>query len=201
MEKITIKREVSGWRPLILKGKSIRNIIFYRDGIIKYETKRGWLEHDNQDVLSITIDTPVRANKLNLNRKDNFYMTKNDYGETVFNLYIYINNIDIAISDSDEFVKIETEKEINYKLAYNLSIPCTVQAHRLNENKNLEYYESEQITGINIESPYYTRTVIKQLGQKIKNIRKKIDSVLTRHSITDYDIEKLLQIFDFVEKK
>lgn len=103
--EITIIARGSSWyRPYNVNGKDLEKIVIYKDGEIIIKTRSGWLEETDEnfrpkylgDVLQLQIDGTIkRANKLNLNRKDNFlFREKDQYSiRDGITLYIYADNI------------------------------------------------------------------------------------------------------------
>lgn len=81
MKTTTISRADKLLRCYEVNGKIIEGIFIYKDGGIILHTRRSWLEAVKEnfeteycgDLLEITMDGEVkRANKINLNRKDNY---------------------------------------------------------------------------------------------------------------------------------
>lgn len=100
----TIGRAKNWYRPYFVNGKEIENIVIYKDGEIIIHIRRSWFEEVYEnfetkyhgDLLEVSFDGPVkRANKLNLNRKDNFIYKQetatSTHGGRV--LYIHADNI------------------------------------------------------------------------------------------------------------
>ena len=103
-EITTIKRSATWYRPYVANGKVLESIVIYKDGEILIKTRSGWLEEVdrdyrskyNGDLLEISFNGSVkRANKLNLNRKDNFiFKMKDQYSiHDGYTLFIYADNI------------------------------------------------------------------------------------------------------------
>ena len=99
-----ITRSASWYRPYNVNGKTIEKIVVFKDGEIIIKTRSGWFEETDEnfrckylgDVLELSIDGSVkRANKLNLNRKDNFiFKMKDEYSiHDGYTLFIYADNI------------------------------------------------------------------------------------------------------------
>lgn len=102
--KTILKRESSIYRPYYVNGKKIESIVIYKDGEILLKTRSGWLEDVKEDFSSIyngdlkevVIDGEVkRANKENLNRKDNYILRgRREYNfDDGYIIYIYADNI------------------------------------------------------------------------------------------------------------
>lgn len=103
-ETTTLGRVHAWYRPYSVNNKDLESIVIYKDGEILIKTRSGWLEEVgedfrsmyNGDLKSITFDGSVkRANKLNLNRKDNFLFKwkENACIHDGYTLFIYADNI------------------------------------------------------------------------------------------------------------
>lgn len=99
-----LTRGESYCRFYTLNGKQVDHIFIYSNNEILFKTRSGWLEtpyneqhfDTTKDIFSLDINTPKRANKIDLTRKDNFYISqKNCFNDTVYVLYINANNFDI----------------------------------------------------------------------------------------------------------
>lgn len=133
----TISRETSWYRPYNVNGKTLENIVIYKDGEIIIKTRSGWLEECDEnfktkylgDLLEININGEIkRANKLNLNRKDNFILkTKDQYSiHDGYTLFIYVDNI---FSEYKELPK-KYDKEF-YLYGYKVQILHPFKQHEL----------------------------------------------------------------------
>ena len=104
MENTILKRSCNFYRPYYVNGKKIESIVIYKDGEIILKTRSGWLEDMKEDLSSkynsdlkeVTINGETKkANKENLNRKDN-YLTKGrrEYSfDDGYIIYIHADNI------------------------------------------------------------------------------------------------------------
>lgn len=110
MDKMIIKRQAEWYRPYFINDIELKNIIFYNKNGIVLQVKYGFIEeYFKRDILSyggdliaLGIDTPKKANKVNFDRQDNFYITVNDYTGKKYNLYINTNNINIELSGTEK---------------------------------------------------------------------------------------------------
>lgn len=103
MKTTTIKRSCSFIRSYEINGKTIEEIYIYKDGEILLHNRRSWFENVNEnfdaeycgDLIEITLEGTIKwANKLNLNRKDNFlFKVKKDwYLNSGYCLFIHADN-------------------------------------------------------------------------------------------------------------
>lgn len=102
MTTTTIKNQ-GFLRSYNVNGKSIEEIYIYKNGEILLHSRRSWLETVTEDfkseycgdLIEITMDGEIkRANKLNLNRKDNFIckLPKSWYVNSGYCLFIHADN-------------------------------------------------------------------------------------------------------------
>lgn len=89
-------------RDYILNGKHTNKIFIYKDNKIVYQFG-GWFEtirdeksSYTKDVVGLDIEEPKKANKVDLTRNYNFYVsTKNIFNEIEYDLYLYAGNFEI----------------------------------------------------------------------------------------------------------
>lgn len=195
-KKMKIKREGKCYRPLILKDRALNNIIFYRDGNILYESKQGCLEHDKNDIVEIDINDPKRANEINLNRTDNYYISVNDYGK-YYILYIYVDNDSIRLENKNRIIGYNDNKEIRYQYRHDLIINCKVSEPKIIDGEinyiDKAYNQIQVKTG-------YIRTYLKKLGIEINNLKNEINTLIPNNNLSKYDIEALLGHYDIIKK-
>jgi len=101
---IELTREVNWYRPYFINNKYVQSIVIYKDNEILFSTNAGWFEACKEerlndlkkvyeycflnDIISLKIEEPKKANKLNLLRSDNFYMSTKSYNEVRYILYL-----------------------------------------------------------------------------------------------------------------
>lgn len=108
MDKMIIGKTECWYRPYFINGVELDKICIYdKSGVIFGTCAAGWLEEYlqqyNQDINSICIDTPKKANKINFDRQDNFYISKTDFvGKRAYVLYINKNNIDVELIGTEQ---------------------------------------------------------------------------------------------------
>lgn len=96
-------------RYYYFNDNAIKNIIFYDDNGIIFQTNQGWLEYQG-DIRSIECGEIASRNKENLTRKENFVIKSsekhwsNNRAELI--LYLYVDNCNIKLKKTDEEVKI-----------------------------------------------------------------------------------------------
>ena len=76
---ITVARGCNMWRPMVVNGNEVNNIVIYKNGKELFRLNCGFFEMKinnilSEDIIAFKISEPVKAIKLNLNRNDNFYM-------------------------------------------------------------------------------------------------------------------------------
>lgn len=139
-----IKRECNFLRYYTVNGKELESIVIYKDGEIILKTRSGWLEEVSEnythtycgDLLEIAINGPVkRANKMNLNRKDNyiFKWKENACIRQGITLFIYADNI---FTDYVALPKKWDEKKEYYLYGYKVNLIHPFKQHET----YLKYY-------------------------------------------------------------
>lgn len=124
-----IKRECNFLRYYTVNGKELESIVIYKDGEIILKTRSGWFEKVNEnfspsycgDLLEIAINGPVkRANKMNLDRKDNyiFKWKENACIRQGVTLFIHADNI---FTSYEELPKKWDEKKVHYLYGYKVN--------------------------------------------------------------------------------
>ena len=135
----TISREASWYRPYNANGKTLESIVIYKDGEILIKTRSGWLEERtenldsvyNGDLIEISFDGSVkRANKLNLDRKDNFiFKMKDQYSiHDGYTLFIYADNI---FSEYKETPKKYDDKKQYYLYGYSVKMKYSFKQYEM----------------------------------------------------------------------
>jgi hypothetical protein len=153
----TICRTNNVCRSYEANEKVIEGIYIYKDGEIILHTRRSWLEAVKEnfdteycgDLLEVTMDGEIkRANKLNLNRKDNFILkTHSPYNiNSGYSLFIYADNF---LESWEELPKkyndhAHTEDGKNFYL-YGIKVKMKYPA------KKHEPYKKEYVAGEKIE--------------------------------------------------
>lgn len=151
MDKTIIKNQ-GILRTYLVNNKTIENIYLYDKGNIIIHIRRGWLECVKNDysyiylgdLTEITIDKKVkRANKLNLNRKDNFLLKeKSEYRiNDGVSLYININNI---FKNFKYLPKKYNDKNTHYLYGINGELKYPAKTRKL----YLKYYKKGDIIDV-----------------------------------------------------
>ena len=110
-----IGKKFLGLRYYGIDNKRVDNIIFYDDSGIITETGCGWLEGSESVIEEIDVDSPVKRLKVNLTRKENFYVPAKDYyGDSVYCLYLYVDGDKIKVENLGESVFWEDKATIRY---------------------------------------------------------------------------------------
>ena len=181
------------WRPMVVNGKEINNIIIYKNGKELFKLNKGYFEMKinnilSDDIISFKISEPSKAIKLNLNRNDNFYMLdKKNFGRWNEKQYIlYINENEINVNKIYETLLYENEFEKNFILTADLTF---VYGCKTKEK------ECKEIT---VNSRGITRTEITEKGEKFNELLKDLED--KKIKINSYELEQLLKYYDLVKK-
>jgi hypothetical protein len=187
-EEIRIKPACNMLRSYTLNDggiyEQVENLIFYSDGKVNYES-RGWIEYDLdgthnylKDLDGLDIAKPKKANKVNLDRTDNFFIrTTTKYSKGI-DLYLFSRDL---ITFDKEIMCLETETDRHYIDRYKLNL--------VNEGLPQKY----------LYSKYFTRLERTETGLKVDAIKAVMDK--NNSKIGSYEIEKLLEYFEIVPKK
>jgi len=133
-------------------SKGIIKISIYKDGAILYSCNSSKLEPKYLDskntiesneymhnIKSITLQKAIKqARKLDMNRKDNFYITESNSYETGYALYIHAS--EISVETLGEYLRLETAGEKDYQILYKLTFNhgATYTAYILEEYASID---------------------------------------------------------------
>lgn len=193
MDTTLLKRKNSFFRPLFLNSnKEISKFIFYSNGKINFKTNSGWLEHKRQDVQEMEIETPVKAIKENLNRKDNYYIKDNSESlrwkqNPCYNLYIYLK-----VKEHSETINYTGTQSIDFEKVYSIPITGYIPDYS-KENRPLIKIDQVEMT-------VHSRFEQTKLGNKIQKLSKDFEKVIGSH-VSIYDLEKLLENYNITKKR
>jgi len=192
-EKAVFRRDSSFLRVWFISGLEVEKLVFYSNNKVLYETRQSWLEDEQsrQDLTQMTINKPKKALKVDLTRKDNFYIK----GSRNYNFkkgYIFYINLDlenIKIEDLGLNPYYDNENEINekYLLKMTFKNPCLRYEPYLDKNKNLQYKEIET-TEIKLYNGL--KTTRKERGKQADNLKVLFDEL--NFNVSVYDIERAL---------
>ena len=191
---ITVARGCNMWRPMVVNGKEINNIIIYKNGKELFKLNKGYFEMKinnilSDDIISFKISEPSKAIKLNLNRKDNFYLLdKENFERWKEREYIlYINEEEIKINKIYESLLYKNEFEKKFIKTADLTFVYGCKTKE-KEYKNI----TANALGI-------TRTEITEKGKKFNEILKDLEN--KKIKINSYELEQLLKYYDLVKKE
>ena len=246
---------IRGKENQIILGDNIRELIIYGGGEILYTAGRGYLEecqirngkistvYDGRPASIILTTEPKRARKVNLSRKDNYFLTYHGKYSWETGISLYIHETEISVSSVGEFIAFQTNGETNYKNAVKLHfsqgakmIRCKMERvpsagkdftppdgckWSKDYSKNPEkpnydviyprawasnpgpaevvkrWLEIECVTELLVECPGYSRTEKTPERLNREKIAEKMNELnIGRGSISHYDIEKILTVFD-----
>lgn len=169
-----IKRECRFLRYYTVNGKELESIVIYKDGEIILKTRSGWLEEVNEnftssycgDLLEIAINGPVkRANKMNLDRKDNylFKWKENACIREGITLFIHADNI---FSKYAEMPKKYNEKGTHFLYGYKVEFLHPFKQYEM----YLKYYKrGEEIEEQDRRRDFHNCIVKDENGKPMKD--------------------------------
>ena len=192
MDKMIITRAEDWHRAYFINGVEVDKICIYdKTGIIFNTGTSGWLEEylqqyrHNTDIFSICIDTPKKANKVNFDRQDNFYISKTDYfNKRVYVLYINKNNIDIEFLGTEQ-----TEMTEGYFYKYNMyKLTCKNGCYVVD-------YTRQEKTSFIVKS--FDKAIKTDKTEEYDTVQKNIKE---NYNIDIYSIEKARQVYTELKK-
>lgn len=199
----TVSRASNYLRYYVVAGREIRSIKIYNESGVIYETIQGWFQYNNfEDVTSIELDKEVkRANKLNLNRKDNFIIKNESNSYFIkYDLYIHesefenIKHFQKVVIDNADYIQRANFSELTFKHEF------TYQKYNYNKEAKEGYYTSEKARTLTQLNGYYLPRELKDHGQQKKRIREKLQNMLHVNYISDCDIEQFMKEFKEVKE-
>lgn len=187
---------VKGLKILYMEdGKEISNVIIYGDGKELYRSNQSYIDiiKDNNLVynsIEITLIGDIkRANKVNYNRKDNYYVVdKENIGFSNKNYTLYIHESEISINSVSEKVVSSFKDAINYKKIFNVTLKGNIKYNVY--DGHLRHYITHVKNNVNITHRFYSKSVVTEYGKKIKEIEEFFNN--NKINISKYDIEKII---------
>lgn len=203
-EITTISRTESWYRPYTVNGKTLEKIVIYKDGEIIIKTRSGWLEESYEDftskylgdLISITFDGSVkRANKLNLNRKDNFiFKMKDQYSiHDGYTLFIHADNI---FSNYSELPKKYDKNNVHYLYGYRVTFRYPFKQYEM----YLKYYKrGEKIEDQDKKREFRNAIVKDENGKPVRDENGKYikdENVIYCSRIREIETSKEITIYN-----
>lgn len=187
---------IKGLKVLYMEdGKEISNIIIYGDGKELYKANQPYITivGDNNlecDSKEIILEGDIKkANKINLNRKDNYYVLDKENKYFSDKSYIlYIHKEEIKINNITEKVALKLKHQINYKKIFNITLKGNIKYKTY--DKDLHDYVSLVKNNVNITQRFYSKCELTEYGKKLKEIEEFFKN--NKINITRYDLEKLI---------
>ena len=204
----------NGVTILHVENKNISNVVIYEKGEVLFETKSGQIDclvdDRTLDVTGINVTEVKNANKINLNRTDNFVVKSGTdwFGDKLYTLYL-INGQDVEYRETIERKAIETDTEIYYLTYAYLTFNKGVYYSRLvklteEEEKiyNKRYARKELVDykEVLIAQRYYSRTEEKEFGRQVREMQGMLANALGI-DVGKYSVEKALKEYDIIIKK
>lgn len=194
MTKLTT---VKGLKILYMEGKEISNIIIYGNGKELYRSNQPYItivdennrEYDSKEI--ILVGDTKRANKINLDRKDNYYVVDKENKYFSDKGYIlYIHESEIKINNVTEKVALKLKHEVNYKKIFNITLKGNIKYKSY--DKELHDYVSLVKNNVNITQRFYSKCELTEYGKKIKEIEEFLKNINV--NINRYELEKIIEV-------
>jgi hypothetical protein len=190
--KTTLAQSNTFFNPYFLDGKQVKKINFfdYKTGLIVFNTD--WFSSfgGNNDYPEISFPFEIKRRiKINLDIKQSFYCKSANKGE--INIYIPIQLLD-NYTHTKDVLKYETETEYTYTDIFSFDLECKKDGRKLNEFEEVEYIVLDsEIRIVKVSSNY--KTVLKEFGVKVQNIKDAIKADNYLSDISVYTIERLMK--------
>ena len=194
MTKLTT---VKGLKILYMEGKEISNIIIYGNGKELYRSNQPYItivdennrEYDSKEI--ILVGDIKRANKINLDRKDNYYVVDKENKYFSDKGYIlYIHESEIKINNVTEKVALKLKHVVNYKKIFNVTLKGNIKYKAY--DKELHDYVSLVKNNVNITQRFYSKCELTEYGKKIKEIEEFLKNINV--NINRYELEKIIEV-------
>ena len=152
--------------PYQIGNGKANNIIFYNDDGVIAQTNRGWIGSNRIDILELKELDFNRRIKLNLNKKEHFYIKSDDQPSweqyIQYDVYIYIPLSGISIKPLGEQKDFSTKNDIHYGNFYELTATF---------NDGYDFSKDTHETRRFMEG-YYTRIELTERGDTLKSIKE-----------------------------
>ena len=154
------------YNPYLINNGKVENILFYNDSGIIAQTNRGWIGSNRIDVLEFNDLEFSKRNKLNLERKEHFFIKspkQSSYDpSTQYDIYIYIPSTSMKLQPLGELEAIKTDTQIHFGKFYELTATF---------NDGYSFSKDTHETRKFMEG-YYTRFELTDLGKQINEIKE-----------------------------
>lgn len=184
------------YNPYIFNGYTVDRILFFDS--VKQEmifSVNWWGSNNYHKKLYFDFDIK-KANKVDLSKKTAFFLKgeSNKYEQRIF-IYIPANLVPVECLGETMYNQTETEKM--YRSEFSISAFCTETKWKLNENKDLIYYEEDAKERILVASDLH-RFEKTEHGQKMNTFSEiaKTNGI----DISEYTFNKLSNIFNISVK-
>ena len=177
----------------------------YDKGKVLYSSNRSYLEKNsisddgktesfrNYRIESFIIENPKRANKLNLNRKDNFFINENlKYSINNKSKVLYVHVSNITVEKIGEVIGVKTKDETNF-----------INAYKLNFKYGYKYsdYAGKNTTKENeciVTDDHYSRTEESDFRIRCKEIAENLKEK-ENLDLSYYDIQRIFNHYNITD--
>lgn len=183
-----IGKEANCLRTYVCDNKKIENIKIFNTSGVVYETGQGWFEYqEEKKPFSSSRDvTHIELPGLKRKIKEDFSV-KHPYR---IKDTIYIPASMVAFKPLGEKMVLEELMIALFRFCFSITLKCRLYSYDF--EKDLDYDELKERT-IAVTSRHYTKTELTPLGTLVASIKEKT-------GIGGWEIEKILEHYDIVEK-
>ena len=187
-------REAKCFNPFMFNGLQVHSFIIYNEGKVILSTK--WFSDSNNNFESIVIESEIKkAMKVNLNRKDCYYVKSDENYVKSYDVYINTQFIEVKSLGVSEGVKCwyHTETHETFEIVLNgvKYIP------QLDEMKKLIYVTKEGSHTITLKSNYHFEKTDEM--KKCESLAKNLSNIIGRE-VSSYDVHEVLNHYDITPK-
>jgi hypothetical protein len=178
-----INRHSPIFRPYAINGRTVKDILFFDENGIVFQSNRGWLEVSRSaDIERIELEQEElkTRRKENFKAKEAYLMSTTEHGEKKYLLYIPCSLVDLTSTG-------EVEKKFTDHSQYfnTFSIKGKFQTGK-----------GVDLTEITLET--YNRTVRNDYGLMVEKIHNELKSKNIK--LDEYTLKQILNDYDLVAK-
>lgn len=129
---LKLQRKTDWYRPWFIDDRAIYSITFFNANGIIYKTPCGWLQENGKtDIDFIEIKQPIKKRKVDFTCKKNFIVTYDDYGGKKYNLFIYVDNVNVCVEKINTKTTTETSLKIHEQERIETQFMITINNKKL----------------------------------------------------------------------
>ena len=191
-QEISMLKSTSCYNPYLFNGYVVDRIYFYDNITKEVIFSVNWWGNNNEHKTLFFNFSIKKANKIDLSRNTAFFVSgeANKYEKRI---NIYIPSCLVPVSFLGEKLRSENENEKTYMSDYSITAYCSKTPYKLDENKQIVYFELPIEERQLIYSTNWRRELkpMGELKHKMSELAKSVNM-----DLSVYDFDKLMTIFD-----